>query len=154
MVRLAVADSIGLMIVVEEVGLVDMAAVAAMMTTTVDLLAMRTASVAHMDVVMTMDLEALIGMPQVVVMIVIAVVVMNIVVEVTPTVGTVDDLEATAAMQRQEKPASLTVVETETKNIALRIGTPAVECGPLIYIGAECFIKRTRLHLLTFLASF
>ena len=148
MARHVVAASIALMIVVvaaaavAAVGTVDMAA-AVTMIAIVDLLATTIVSVARMDVVMTMALEALTGMHQAGVTIATAAAaVTTIVVVVTPMlVEMVGVLMLRTAMLLQETLGTRTV-EVETKTTVLTIGTPVDElrsanrprCGALCQI--------------------
>lgn len=133
-VRLAVPASIDSMIVVVEVVIVDTVGDATK-TATVAHPDTMIASVVHMDVVTTMDLVASTDMPQEAVTIATAAaVVTTTVAETSPTAAIVDALGVIAMLQ--ESLGSLTV-EVETKITALMIGTPVVDCGPLIYPGAE-----------------
>jgi hypothetical protein len=133
-VRRVVAASIDLMIVVVEVVIVDTVGDATK-TVTVAHPDTMTVSVVHMDVATTMDLVASTAMPQEAVTIAIAAAVAtNIVVGMNPTAAMVDDLGVMAMLQGSL--VSLTV-EVETRITALTIGTPVVDCGPLIYPGAE-----------------
>lgn len=132
--RLVVAASIDSMIVVVEVVIVDTVEDATKIATVAHPATM-TVSVAHMGVVTTMDLVASTAMPQEAVTIAIAAAVATtIVAETSPMVAMVGALGAMAMLQ--ESLVTLTV-EVETKTTALTIGTPVVNCGPLIYLGAE-----------------
>lgn len=129
-----VAASIDLMIVAVEVVIVDTVEDATKIATVAHPDTM-TVSVVHMDVVMIMDLVASTAMPQEAVTIATAAaVVTTTAVEMSPTAAMVDALGVMAKLQ--ESLVSLTV-EVETKTTALTIGTPVVDCGPLIYPGAE-----------------
>lgn len=130
---LAVAASIDSMIVVVEVAIVATAE-DAMKTATVAHPATMTVSVVRMDVVTIMDPAGSIAMLQEAVTTATAAAATTIAAEMSPTVVIVDALVATAILQ--ESPAIHTV-EVETMTTALTIGTPVVDCGPLIYSGAE-----------------
>lgn len=133
MVLLVVVASIDSKTVAGEADIVDMAVVATR-TATAAPPAMMIVSVAHMGVAMTMDLVASTAMPRVVATTAIAAAAMTIVAGTTLTAVIVGARGAIAMLQ--ETPANL-MVEVETKTTALTIGTPVVDCGPLIYPGAE-----------------
>lgn len=134
MVHLVVAASIDSRIVVVEVVIVDTVEDATKIATVAHPDTM-TVSDVHMGVVMTMDLVASTAMPQEAVTIATAAAVATtIVAGMNPTVAMVGALGVMAMLQ--ESLVTLTV-EVETKTTALTIGTPVVNCGPLIYPGAE-----------------
>ena len=143
MVLPAVAASIASMIVGVVGGVTVGMAAAVTMTAIVDLHDTMIVSVARTAVVMTMALEASIGMHQVGATIVTAAAaVMTTVVAMTPTlVETVGALMLRTAMLPQER-LGIRTVEVETKTTVLTIGTPVdklrsanpLRCGPLCQI--------------------
>ena len=129
-----------IVVVVVIVATADTAVVVAdMMTATVDLPATTIVSDAHMGVVMITDLVVSTAMPQAAAMIATAAVATNTEAEETPTAVIVDVL-VVMAMPLQGTHVN-PMAEVETKTTALTIGTPVVNCGPLIYSGAERSVK-------------
>jgi len=129
-----VAASIDSKIVVVEVAIVDTVADATK-TATVAPPATMTVSVVHTGVVTIMDLVASTAMPQEAVTIATAAAVPTTIVAVMSPMAAMVDAPGVMVMP-QESLVSLTV-EVETMTTALTIGTPIVDCGPLIYPGAE-----------------
>ena len=111
---------------------------AAMTTAIVDPPAMMIVNVAHMVVVMTMALVALIVTHRVVAMIVTVDEAMTTVEAANTIAGMVGVLamQLVTAMGLQEIRETHTA-EVETKTTVLTIGTPVDDCGPLIYLDAE-----------------
>ena len=120
-------------IAAEEADIVDMVE-AATMTAIVVLHDMTTVSDARMAAAMIMLPEASIVMLPGAATTVIQAAVTTTVVEASLMVGMGD---APEDMAMHQETLAIPTAEVETKTSALTIGTPVVDCGPLIHSGAE-----------------